>query len=172
MYYVPTRKEFVSSITLELAYIATDNGAIYDTLPNMYIPNNARLTRQSTLPQHSRQNHNRKHNRQNQQQTTSLIPRIPLMPTRDRQLPTRTLRIVPHALHILTDNIQLLPLLVHHVRHIPEQLVEFADGLLDVADFGFALDDEGFLEVDFGLRGQAELVLFLLLLALLVVRLI
>ena len=27
--------------------------------------------------------------------------------------------------------------------------------MLDVADLGFALDDEVFLEVDFGLRGQA-----------------
>jgi hypothetical protein len=38
---------------------------------------------------------------------------------------------------------------MHHVRNIAEQLIELADRLLDVADLGFALDDERFLEVDF-----------------------
>lgn len=50
---------------------------------------------------------------------------------------------------------------------VPEKFVEFADGLLDVADFGFAFDDEAFLEVDFVLRGEAELFLLLELLLLL-----
>jgi hypothetical protein len=53
---------------------------------------------------------------------------------------------------------------MYHVRHISKQFIEFANTLLDVADLGFALDDEGFLEVDFVLVGEAELLLLLLLL--------
>lgn len=34
------------------------------------------------------------------------------------------------------------------MRHIAEELVQFADGLLDVADLRLALDDELLLEVD------------------------
>jgi len=39
------------------------------------------------------------------------------------------------------------------MRHISEQLVQFADGLLNVPDLGLALDDQRLLEVDFVLRG-------------------
>lgn len=49
---------------------------------------------------------------------------------------------------VLFDNVKLRALLVYHVRHIAEQLVEFAHRLLDVADLGLALDDEGFLEIN------------------------
>jgi len=34
------------------------------------------------------------------------------------------------------------------VGHIAEELVQFADGLLDVADFRLTLNDELLLEVD------------------------
>lgn len=48
------------------------------------------------------------------------------------------------------------------MRDVPEQLVQLAHALLDVADLGLALDDQRVLEVDLVLRGQAELVLRLL----------
>lgn len=66
-------------------------------------------------------------------------------------------------LDIFFNNVQLRTLLMHHVRDISEQLVQFPHALFDVADLGFALDDEGFLEVDFVLVGEAELFLLLLL---------
>ena len=50
---------------------------------------------------------------------------------------------------------------MHHECHIPKQLVEFPNRGLDGADFGFAFYDEGFLEIDFGLVGEVELVLLL-----------
>ena len=67
---------------------------------------------------------------------------------------------------VLLDNVQLGALLVHHVGHVAEQLVELADRLLDIADFGFALDDHLFLEVDVVLVRQTQLLLLLLLLEL------
>jgi TRAP-type mannitol/chloroaromatic compound transport system permease large subunit len=66
--------------------------------------------------------------------------------------------------HVLLDDIELSTLLMHHVRHIAEQLVQLTDRLLDVADLGLALDDELFLEVDVVLVRQTELLLLLLLL--------
>jgi len=47
------------------------------------------------------------------------------------------------------------------MRDIPEQFVQLADALLDVTDLGLALDDQGVLEVDLVLRGEAELLLSL-----------
>jgi hypothetical protein len=76
----------------------------------------------------------------------------------------RALTRIMRRLHILLDYIQLRSLLMYHVRHISKQFIEFANTLLDVTDLGFALDDEGFLEVDFVLVGEAELFLLLLLL--------
>lgn len=69
-------------------------------------------------------------------------------------------------LYILLYDIELSALLMHHVSDISKQLIEFADALFDIADFGFAFDDEGFLEVDFVLVGESELELVLLLLLL------
>jgi hypothetical protein len=45
------------------------------------------------------------------------------------------------------------------MRDIPEQFVQLADALLDISDLGLALDDQGVLEVDLVLRGEAELLL-------------
>lgn len=53
------------------------------------------------------------------------------------------------------------------MRHIPEELVELADGLLDLADFAFAFDYQRFLVVDFGLLRKARFAEELLLLGLL-----
>lgn len=88
------------------------------------------------------------------------------MPTRRPQLLIRIPRVVPRRRDILTNHIQIRALLVHHVRHIAEQLVELADALLDIANFGLALDNEGFLEVDFTLVGEDRLLLLELLLRL------
>lgn len=57
-------------------------------------------------------------------------------------------------------------LLRHHGSHIAEQLVQFADTLLNVADLALALDDQRLLEVDFVLGGEVEVFLLLELLLL------
>lgn len=49
---------------------------------------------------------------------------------------------------VLLDDVELGALLVHHVRHIPEELVELANRLLDVSDLGLAFDDELLLKID------------------------
>lgn len=102
------------------------------------------------LPQNNSQHNHQKHHRHNHQQTTRLIPRIPLIPTRLPQLHIRAPRIIPDRLHIHINGIDHIPLLAHDGRDIAEQLVEFGDAGLDVADLGFALDDQVFLEGDFG----------------------
>ena len=53
----------------------------------------------------------------------------------------RPLTCVMRSLDILFNDVQLRALLMHHVRDISEQLVQLSHALLDVADFGFALDD-------------------------------
>ena len=80
------------------------------------------------------------------------------------QLAIGALSVVSGAGNIVGDNVELTALVVDHMSDIPEQLVEFADGLFDVTNLGLALDDQGFLEVDIGLVGQAKLFLLLLLL--------
>lgn len=67
----------------------------------------------------------------------------------------RASRRIVRRLNILLDDIELGPLLMHHVSDITKQLVELADRLLDIADLGLALDDEGFLEVDLVLVREA-----------------
>lgn len=67
-------------------------------------------------------------------------------------------------LYILFNDIELLSLFMYHMRHISEQLIEFADRLLDIANLRLALDDQGFLEVDLVLRCQSQLLLLLQLL--------
>lgn len=76
----------------------------------------------------------------------------------------RALRGIVCDLDVLFDNVKLGALLVDHVCDIAEQLVELADGLLNVADLRFALNDERFLEVHVVLVGQTQLLLLLLLL--------
>jgi hypothetical protein len=67
------------------------------------------------------------------------------------QLAISALSVVSGAGDIVGDNVELTTLVVDHVSDISEQLIEFADGLFDVANFGLALDDQGLLEVDIGL---------------------
>jgi len=110
--------------------------------------------------EHSQQD-NRQNYRQNQQQHASLAPRILLIPRCTPQLHIRTPRIAPRVVHIRRNRIELLALLAHDMRDIPEQFVQLADALLDVTDLGLALDDQGVLEVDLVLRGEAELLLSL-----------
>ena len=59
------------------------------------------------------------------------------------------LRIIPHILYIRIYRVQLVPLLPHYMRNIPEKLVQLPHALLDLTDFSFPLHDQGFLEVDF-----------------------
>lgn len=79
----------------------------------------------------------------------------------------RALRRIVRDLNILLDDVELCSLLMHHMGDITEQLIQLTHGLLDVPDFRFALDDQGFLEVDVVLIGDAELFLLLLLVLLL-----
>lgn len=67
------------------------------------------------------------------------------------QLAVCALSVISSACDIVGDNVELTALVVDHMRDIPEQLIKFAHGLFDVADFSLALNDQGFLEVDVGL---------------------
>lgn len=49
------------------------------------------------------------------------------------------------------------------MRHIPKQLIQLANALLDIPDLSFAFDNQRVLKVDFVLGGEAELFLLLLL---------
>jgi hypothetical protein len=62
-------------------------------------------------------------------------------------------RCVVRNFDILFDDVQLGALRVHHMRYVAEELVQLADGLLDVADLRLTLDDELLLEVDVVLVG-------------------
>jgi hypothetical protein len=64
-----------------------------------------------------------------------------------------TLRRIVRDFNVLFNDVQLRALLLYHVGHIAEQLVELSDALLNVAYLGLALDDEGLLEVNFILVG-------------------
>lgn len=82
--------------------------------------------------QYSRNDNNDKHHRQYQQQTARLIPARLLIPARAPQLHIGLFRIPPHILHIRIDRIQLIALLPHNMRHVPEQLIQFPNALLDI----------------------------------------
>ena len=56
---------------------------------------------------------------------------------------------------VLFDDVELRTLLMYHMRNIAEQLVQFANRLLNVADLRLALDDEGLLEIDLVLVRQS-----------------
>lgn len=58
------------------------------------------------------------------------------------------------------------------MRDVAEQLVELADALLDVADLRLPLDDQGFLEINLVLVGEAGLLLLEFLLELLLLLLL
>ena len=108
------------------------------------------------------QNDNRQDHSQDDQQATGLIPGRLLMPRCGPKFRVRTPGVIPHALDILADYVQLLALLVHHVRHVPEELVQLSHALLNVSDLALALNDQALLEVDLVLRSEAQLFLFLL----------
>ena len=114
-----------------------------------------------SLWQSSSKNNHRQDNRQYEQQTTHFVPRILLIPTCAPQLNIGAARIACDILDILANDIKLITLFMHNMRHISEQLVQFANALLNVANFGFPLDNERFLKVDFVLVCEAGL-LFLL----------
>lgn len=70
-----------------------------------------------------------------------------------------------YVLDVLRNDIELFSLLMHHGRHISKQFIQFPNALFDIPDFAFSFYDQRFLEIYFILRGEAELLLFLLLLA-------
>ena len=57
-------------------------------------------------------------------------------------------RILRHILHIPCYRINPYPLFVHNMRDVPEKLVQFPNGLLDIPYFAFSLHDQRFLKVD------------------------
>jgi hypothetical protein len=89
------------------------------------------------------------HKGQDNQQAARLPSRTPLMPASCPKLLIRILRVIPRLRHVFRDDVQTLALLMHHMRHIPEQLVQLSHRLLDVAYLRFSLDDQGLVEVDF-----------------------
>lgn len=94
-------------------------------------------------------------NGQDKQQNARLAPSTLLVVASLLKVYMRASRRIVRRLNILLDDIELGPLLMHHVSDITKQLVELADRLLDIADLGLALDDEGFLEVDLVLVREA-----------------
>jgi hypothetical protein len=79
------------------------------------------------LSKHSRNNDHRQHHRQDQQQAARLSSRALLVPTRSSQLLVCISCVVSCLSDVVADNVQTLTLLVDHVRHISEQLVQFTD---------------------------------------------
>ena len=56
-------------------------------------------------------------------------------------------RIHGYILYIAVNGIKLRALLVHNVRNVPKQLVQFAYTRLDIPDLGFPLHNQRFLEI-------------------------
>ena len=52
------------------------------------------------------------------------------------------LRVRSHILHISTYRIQLPPLFMHNMRHVPEKLVQLSDTLLDIPYFRLSFYNE------------------------------
>lgn len=88
------------------------------------------------------------------------------MPTRRPELLIRIPRIISRLRDIFRNNIETLSLLVDHMRNVSKQLIQLPHTLLDVADLGLALGDEGFVKVDLALVGKDGLLLLELLLLL------
>ncbi len=82
---------------------------------------------------HSQDNH-RQHQHQYYQQTARLPSCALLVPARRPQLLICVLRVVSRLHDILADDVQALPLLMNHMRHISEQLVQLSYRLLDIPD--------------------------------------
>jgi len=115
----------------------------------------------TSLSQDDSRNDDNKHNRKDDQQTASLPPRILLISAGAPQLYIRMLRIRSHILHVPTYRIELSSLFVHDMRHISKQLIELSNALLDIPYLRFPLHNQGLLEVNFILRRQSQLILFL-----------
>lgn len=113
--------------------------------------------------QHSGQNNNREHDGEYEKQAAGLVSGVPLVTAGGAQVLVSTSGVVSCADHVVRDYVEGLALLVHHVCDVAEEFVQLADRLLDVANFGFTLDNEGLLEIDLGLVCQTELLLLLLL---------
>jgi len=94
------------------------------------------------------QDNNDQNDRHDEQENACLAPRIFLVVARLLQVDMCTARGVMRDLDIFFDDVKLRSLLVHHVSDVAEELVELADGLLNIANLGFALNYERFLEVD------------------------
>ena len=105
-----------------------------------------------TSSEYHGQHYNNKDDGKNHQQTARLPPRTLLIPTRTSQLYICVLRIHCHILYVPAYRIELPSLLMHNMRHIPEQLVQLSDALLNIPDLRFPLHDQRVLEIYFVLR--------------------
>ena len=112
------------------------------------------------------QNDNNQDNSQDDEQATGFGARIFLISAGTAELDVGTPSVLCHTFDVLADNIQLPALLTDDVSDIPEQLVQLADTLLDVADLVFAFDDKRLLEVHVVLVRKSRLLQLLLLLQL------
>lgn len=107
------------------------------------------------------QNDNHQYHRQYQQQTTRFAPCILLIPASGPQFHIRLtcVRIDIRDVHI--DVIQHRPLFVYNMCHIPKQLIELSDTLFDISYLRLSLHNQRFLEINFVLGSQSQLILFL-----------
>lgn len=116
------------------------------------------------LPKNDSQDDDGQNYGEDNKQATSLVPRALLIPARTAQLPICAYGIGRDPVDVLTDNVQLAALLMNNMCNISEELIQFANALLNIANFGLTLNDKRFLEVYFVLVGKSLLFFELLLL--------
>lgn len=128
--------------------------------------------RSDALTEGCGQDNDHQNDRKDDEQTARFIACVLLIPTGTAELDIRAAGVTGNILDILADGIHLGTLLVDDMPNISEQLVQFANALLDVADLGLAFDDQRLLEVHLSLVRKTrplllqELLLLLLLMGL------
>ncbi len=108
------------------------------------------------------QNDNRENDGEDEEQAAALVACCLLIPSGLPGLDVGLAGVVLHVLDVVGDGADTHVLLVDDLRHLPEQHVQVADALLDVANLLFPLDDKALLEVDLVLRGHLRQLLLLL----------
>lgn len=104
----------------------------------------------------------------NDKEAARLISRVLLAPTRTAELDIRTAGVAGNILDILADGVDLGALLVNDMANISEQLIQFANALLYIANLRLAFDDQRLLEVHLALIRKTRPLLLQQLLLLLI----
>lgn len=119
-----------------------------------------------SLSKNDSKNDDSQNDSKNHKQAACPVACILLVPTGATQLGVRASCILGYVLDVLADDVKLATLLMNDMCDVTEQLVQFTNALLDVADLCFPFDDKTFLEIHLMLVCQARLLLQLLLLKL------